>query len=87
MSIVVVEVEVVAVVVYLKKLLTKYYLGFIIVIALILPGIVVVGIEVFEQLQKSLRIANATVSHVSIQSGFEKHTIPFPKYPFLHWQE
>ena len=54
---------------------------------MILPGIVVVGIEVFEQLQKSLRIANATVSHVSIQSGSEKHTIPFPKYPFLHWQE
>ena len=52
-----------------------------------LPDIVVEGIEVFEQLQKSLRMANTTVSHVSMQSGSEKQVIPFPKYPFLHWQE
>ena len=43
--------------------------------------------EVFEQLQKSLRMANTTVLHVSMQSGSEKQVTPFPKYPFLHWQE
>ena len=67
---VVVDVEVVTVAVVLKIVevpnIIKIYNY-----VLDLPDVVVEGIEVFEQLQKSLRMANATVLHVSMQSGSE----------------